>query len=202
MIAAARSAIASRKTSLGCTSDEFRIPRVTVTSRSSRCWESSTATWNSSTGRSSSRGAKAAKTSRGERTGMPSSRPSAASRRPSSSAACSATARACPTPGTSVSAATGAAAMRRSDPAPRAYTSCATSSADRPPAPLPTTIASSSVVLSAVAPCRVSRSRGRSAGGSSRMLSAPRRAARRSDGAGEGMAVVTDGSGRGPRSDT
>ena len=57
MTAAARSAIASRKTSRGCTSDELRIPRVTVMSRSSRCCASSTATWNSSTGRSSSRGA-------------------------------------------------------------------------------------------------------------------------------------------------
>lgn len=54
---AARSAIASRNTSRGCTRLELRMPRLTSTSRSSRCCESSTATWNSSTVSVSIRGA-------------------------------------------------------------------------------------------------------------------------------------------------
>src|SRR5579872_6442559 len=48
--------------------------------------------------------------------------------------------------------------------------SCASASVDRPPAPVPSTIASNSLTLSAPAPCCLSRSRGRSVRGSSLIL--------------------------------
>ena len=67
-----------------------------------------------------------AATSCGPRNGTPASRASNAMRRPSSSAACTAVARACPTPFTLVSAATGVAANRPRSrprtPAPRGRT--------------------------------------------------------------------------------
>ncbi len=83
-----------------------------------------------------------------------------------------ATARAVPTPGRRVSVATGCAASRRSDPPPDASTSCPTRSAERPPLPVAITIATSSAELSDCAPRSLSRSRGRSVRGSSRILNA------------------------------
>jgi len=149
----------------------LRSPRVTVMSRSSRCCESSTATWNSSTGKSSSRCAKISKTSRGQRTGTPSWRSSAAIRRPSSRAAWIQTARAVPTPRTLVSVATGWVESSRNDPRQADRISWPMPSADRPSDPLPSRIASSSLELSACAPWLLNRSRGRSAAGSSRIVS-------------------------------
>ena len=121
--------------------------------------------------KSSSRCANISNTSRGHRTGAPSCRSSTAMRRPSSSAAWIPTARAVPTPLTLVRAATGCAARSRSDPRQLERMSWPIPSADRPSEPLPSSIAISSLELRACAPCVRRRSLGRSAVGSSRIVS-------------------------------
>jgi hypothetical protein len=93
-------------------------------------------------------------------------------RLPNSSAAWIPTARAVPTPLTLVRVATGCDARSRSDPRHVESISCPIPRADRPSDPLPRSIAMSSLELRACAPCVRSRSRGRSAVGSSRIVSA------------------------------
>jgi hypothetical protein len=102
-------------------------------------------------------------TSRGERTGAPSSRASAASRRPSSSAACTVTARAIPIPAVAVSDATGCIAIRRSDPPAPANSACPTCSAEPPMLP-PDQKREQLDRAQRARPERTSRSRGRSDG--------------------------------------
>jgi hypothetical protein len=81
------------------------------------------------------------------------------------------TARAVPTPRTVVRLATGWVASSRSDPLQPDKISWPMPRAERPSDPLPSKIASSSLELRAWAPWVLSRSRGRSAAGSSRIVS-------------------------------
>src|SRR5436305_997856 len=90
-------------------------------------------------------------------------------RLPNSSAAWIQAARAVPTPWTLVRVATGCDASRRSDPRHVERISWPMPRLDRPSDPDPSRIASSSLELSACAPWLLSRSRGRSAAGSSRI---------------------------------
>lgn len=162
MTEAALCAIAGRKTSRGCTSEAFRIPRVTVTSRMTPCCASRSRTWNSSWRRSRSRGSMNSNTSRAPRMGRGAVQASRLTLRPTSMDATSRLARAGPTPGMRRRACTGVRANSESElPASRS-TAAPISIALRLRSPEPTNSATSSTSLSDSAPSASRRSRGRS----------------------------------------